>query len=158
MKILEQIRDVFRRTPLLIWSAVGLLLVCAVLVYAGMLSTPTVGGIVRLDGQPMVTGRINFIPLPGTSGPDAGTTIEEGKYRVEKGLTVGEYLVRIQGTRQTTKRVQPPFPGDTVWDEVPVVAAEFDEKSKLTARVQAGANTIDFNVEGIKGKGAKNRK
>jgi hypothetical protein len=159
MKIFEKIRDAFRRAPLRAWGAAGLLLLIgAVLVYAGIPSKPTVAGIVRLDGQPMLTGRINFIPLPGTAGPDAGATIEEGKYRVEKGLTVGEYRVEIQGTRQTNKKVQPPFPGDPVWDEVPNVAAEYNEKSKLTHRVHAGANTRDFEVEGIKGKGSKTRK
>jgi hypothetical protein len=77
---------------------------------------------------------------------------------VEQGLTVGEYRVEIQGTRKTTKKIQPPFPGDPVPDEVPVVAAEYDANSKLTSRIHAGANTINFDVEGIKGKGSKTRK
>jgi hypothetical protein len=159
MKPFKKIRDAFRRAPRLVWGAACLLLlVGAMLVYAGIPSKPTAAGIVRLDGQPMLTGRIRFVPLPGTSGPDAGATVEEGKYRVEKGLTVGEYRVEIQGTRKTNKMVQPPFPGEWVPEEVPTVAAEYDANSKLTARIHAGANTIDFEVEGVKGKGSKTRK
>jgi hypothetical protein len=159
MNAIEKIRDTFRRAPLLGWGAIGLLLLAGVLlVIAALPSGPTVTGIVRLDGQPMPTGRIKFVPLPGTQGPDAGATIEEGKYRIEKGLTGGEYRVEIQGTRKTTRRVNAPFPGELVPDEVPLVAAEYNDNSKLTSRVNAGANTLDFEVEALKSKGARPRK
>src|SRR5438105_1822233 len=159
MNTIEKIRDTPRRVPLLGWGALGLLLLAGVLlVLAAWSSGPTVTGLVRLDGQPMPTGRIKFVPLPGTPGPDAGTTIEEWKYRIEKGLTAGEYRVEIQGTRKTTRRVHPPFPGDLVPDEVPLVAADYNDKSKLTSRVNAGANILDFEVEALKSKGTRLRK
>src|SRR5947209_7208985 len=128
MNTIEKIRTALGRAPLLGWGAAGLLVLCGVLlVFAGVPSGPTVTGIVRLEGQPLPTGRIKFVPLPGTPGPDAGATIEEGKYRIEKGLMAGEYRVEIQGTRKIPRLVHAPFPGQLVPDEVPVVAADYNE-------------------------------
>src|SRR5262249_16927788 len=62
---------------------------------------PTVTGTVLLNGQPLPKGSIRFIPIPPTTGSDAGAAIQEGTgtYRIEKGLTVGKYKVEIRGIR-----------------------------------------------------------
>jgi hypothetical protein len=61
--------------------------------------TQAVSGTVTLDGAPLATGEIEFAPEPGTKGPAAGATIENGRFdvpAVEQGLrTGGTYAVRI---------------------------------------------------------------
>jgi hypothetical protein len=119
-------------------------------------STPTASGTVRLDGQPLPTGRIRFVPLVGTPGPDAGAAIEEGKYRVVKGLQVGEYRVEIEGTRKSPKKkVADPFQFGSrrVPEEVEVIPPEYNQQSKIIRKVDRGTNTFDFELEEAKGKG-----
>src|SRR2546422_484701 len=59
-----------------------------------------------VGGKPLANGSITFVPVDnegnvaGDHGPGGGTSIEKGKYRVDKGLTVGRYRVEIQGTRK----------------------------------------------------------
>src|SRR5689334_21251790 len=65
---------------------------------------PSVVGAVLLDGEPLPSGRIRFVPVEGTSGPDAGAVIEDGKYTVGKGLRVGKYRVEIHGVKESTVR------------------------------------------------------
>ncbi len=130
-------------------------------VYLFGASTPTASGTVRLDGQLLPTGRIRFVPLAGTHGPDAGAAIEDGKYRIAKGLQVGEYRVEIEGTRQSSKKkVADPFQFGSrrIPEEVEVIPPEYNQNSKLTRKVDRGTNTFDFDVEEAKSKGAKGGK
>jgi hypothetical protein len=124
-------------------------------------SGPSASGVVRLDGQLLPTGWIKFIPQAGTSGPDAGAVIDEGQYRIEKGLQVGEYRVEIQGTRKNPrKKVRDAFSFDSrlVPEEVAVVPSEYNQNSRLTRRVDSGTNTFNFDLEESKGKQAKTGK
>jgi hypothetical protein len=119
-------------------------------------SGPSISGTVRVDGQPLARGWIKFIPLADTPGPDAGATIEEGKYRITKGLRPGDYRIEIQGTRRTPKKVLHPMnPAQMIQDEVAVVAAEFNQNSTLTRTVKPGTNAMDFDVKGLASKGAR---
>ncbi len=155
MNTIEKITAASRKVPLLGWFAVGSLLLGGMLLLAaGVTSGTTATGMVRLDGQPLPTGWIRFVPLAETPGPDAGAAIVEGKYRVVKGLEVGEYRVEIDGTRKSPKKVRDPFGFGTrlVQDEVPAVAPEFNQNSKLMRMINRGSNTLDFDVEGAKGK------
>src|SRR5215510_3955324 len=62
--------------PTWCWFAAGLLL-------SGCASSDvSISGTVKLDGKPLADGDIQFIPTPGTSGPDAGAVITDGKYKV----------------------------------------------------------------------------
>src|SRR5437879_2240436 len=100
MNNIEKIRAAFRKAPILGWFAVGLLLLAGLLLLsAGFRSGPTVTGIVRLDGQPLPKGWIRFVPDEGTTGPDGGAAIRQGKYSIPKGLMVGKYNVEIKGMR-----------------------------------------------------------
>jgi hypothetical protein len=112
-------------------------------------SSPSITGTVRLDGDPLPSGWIHFIPVEGTPGPDAGAVIEEGEYRVTKGLVAGEYRVEIHGSRESTVRKErdPITPTELILAEVEAVPAEYNKKSQLTATVQARSNPpLDFNL------------
>ena len=41
-----------------------------------------VSGTVRLDGELIQEGSINFIPVEGTKGPGVGAVIKDGKYHI----------------------------------------------------------------------------
>jgi hypothetical protein len=84
-------------------------------------------------------------------GPGGGSPIAEGKYQIAKGLTIGRYRVEIQGTRKTGKKIRDPiFRSDLVDEEVDVVPEKYYKNSILIKEVHAGAQTIDFPLEGIK--------
>jgi hypothetical protein len=133
-------------------------LTASVLLFGCSKPEPTVTGTIRVDGEPLARGSISFVPLDDKGavaddrGPGGGGTIAEGKYRVEKGLTVGSYRVEIQGTRKIPgkPRRNPIIPSSLVDDEVAVVPSKYNTKSTLIVEVHAGAQTIDFPLEGIK--------
>src|SRR5437870_4755063 len=83
---------------------------CLLLVFCGCSpSEPSVSGTVFVDGTPLPMGSITFVPMEGTLGPGGGSAIDEGKYRIDKGLRVGEYRVQIQGIRPGPRKVQDPL-------------------------------------------------
>src|SRR5262245_47077699 len=122
--------------------AAGLLLLCGC---AG--SEPSISGTVKLDGKPLAEGYIQFIPIEGTSGPDAGAPIKDGKYKVvEKGLAGGKYRVSIRGHKQSGNLVPDPFAGPPVKETVQIVPEKYHgEKSKLVREITRGTNTLDFD-------------
>jgi hypothetical protein len=130
----------------------GWLAASVVLCFGCAKSGPTVTGTVRLDGALLPTGSIRFIPIENTPGPDAGAAINEGNYKIEKGLAVGKYRVEIQSFRPRkdgTKPRDPLIPPDADEKEA-AVAREYNLESKLTREVIPGPNTFDFDVKGTK--------
>jgi len=107
---------------------------------------PSVVGTVLLDGDPLPSGRIRFVPVEGTRGPDAGAVIEEGKYSVDKGLTLGKYRVEIHGVKESTLRKErdPILPVYLIPAAIEAVPPAYNAKSQLICAVEAGANTFDF--------------
>src|SRR5437868_15106256 len=89
---------------------------------------PSVVGTVFLDGDPLPSGRIRFVPVEGTPGPDAGAVIDEGKYSITKGLTTGKYRVEIHGTQESTLRKErdPLTPIRLIPAEVESIPAEYN--------------------------------
>jgi len=128
------------------WSALGLLFVCG----CGA-SEPSVSGTVQVEGQPLLAGSIDFFPEKGTPGPNAGAVIKRGQYSIMKSLTVGKYRVAIQGTRRLPgKKTGDPLGGGLIDAEVAIVPEKYNKKTTLIREVGVGANTIDFDLEGIK--------
>jgi hypothetical protein len=154
----EKHRTAFRKGPLLGSFAAGLLLLSSLLLlFAGCNPKPTVTGVVCVDGEPLARGSISFVPVDdrdkvaGDRGPGGGSPIVEGKYNIEKGLTIGKYRIEIQGVREEPRRkMLDPF-GLPVTREVNVVPPEYNTHSNLIRDVKAGSNTIDFPaLKGIK--------
>jgi hypothetical protein len=110
-----------------------------------------VEGTVLLDGQPIDEGSIQFIPVEGTTGPGAGGVIKDGKYHIDrrKGVTVGKNRVELRAFRTTGRKVNDPNapPGGKTDERVQAFPPEYNERSTVVKDVQAGSNTINFDVE-----------
>ena len=54
-----------------------------------------VSGTVTLDGKPLESGAITFLPAPGSEGHSAGGQITNGEFRLpaDHGQKPGKYLV-----------------------------------------------------------------
>ena len=127
-------------------AAVGLLLV-SVAGCGGPENIGQVNGQVKLDGQPLAGALIQFEPLAGNS-PSGGITDESGTYsltysREVQGAEIGEHRVLISTKDLGNPDADPPRPKKP--ESVP---ARYNTKSELRAKVQAGKNQFDFNLEG----------
>jgi len=108
-----------------------------------------VQGKVTLDGQPFPDGRITFEPIAGTKGPTAGGEIRNGEYNIESrnGPVPGKNVIRINATKKSGKKVPSPFGGDKVDEFVEVVGSSYNVNSILEREIQAGANSLNFDVK-----------
>jgi hypothetical protein len=110
-----------------------------------------VRGKVTLDGQPVETGLISFIPAKGTKSPSAGAAIARGEYEVQgDNLPVpGSYRVEIKAQKKTGKKVPvgSPAPPGTMADEtVEAIPARYNTKSTLREELKAGPNVLNFDL------------
>lgn len=108
----------------------------------------SVQGYVTLDGNPIPTGSISFVPSSG--GPQAYALVDQsGKYVVhtgrETGIPTGEYKVSVMAREPSTTPSEgggPPPPGKALtprWYASP-------ETSGLTFQVEPGSNDIDLEL------------
>lgn len=125
-----------RRPALAVGAA---LLVCA----AGCgPRTAEVSGAVTVDGAPLAEGQIIFEAVDGLTTPAAGP-IRDGKYSVA--VLPGAKKVRVTASRPTRK--VDPVLGAAARESA--VAAEYNERTVLSADVKPGANAgVDFAVKG----------
>ncbi|MCE9563451.1 MAG: hypothetical protein K8U57_15535 [Planctomycetes bacterium] len=109
-----------------------------------------VSGTVKLNGQDIPQGSINFIPIEGNTGAGAGAVIENGKYHIsrDKGVTSGKNRVEIRAFVNTGRKVQDPTgpPGTMTTERVPALPASFNDQSTLIKEVKSGTDTIDFDI------------
>lgn len=109
-----------------------------------------VSGSVRLDGQPVDEGSIQFIPVEGTAGPGAGGIIKDGRYHItrDKGVTAGKNRVELRAFRKSGRKVQDPtgLPGVKAEERVQAFPPEYNDRSTVVKEVRSGSNTIDFDV------------
>jgi hypothetical protein len=107
----------------------------------------TVSGTITLDGQPLTTGNVSF--LPAQSGPVAtGTIRSNGGYTIEtgtaKGLPPGDYIVMVVATKPVT-----PIPGAPEQAPELITPAKYGtrETSDLRCTVKAGSNRVNFDLK-----------
>jgi hypothetical protein len=109
----------------------------------------TVTGTVKLDGQPVESGAIAFVPIEGTKGGTAGAVIEKGSYRIDrvKGVMIGQNRVELRGSRKTGRMLPDPInPGGKIEERVELFPPFYSTKSTLVREVVAGENRIDFDL------------
>jgi len=131
------------------WGLIGGLLVLGGCEASG-LRRAAVSGTVRVDGQPLAEGSINFFPTEGTEGPTAGAPIVQGKYQIPRanGVTVGKNLVQIQANRKTGRKVPNPMAPGTLTDEiVELLPPEYNTQSTLVRTIEPGSNVLDFDLK-----------
>jgi hypothetical protein len=74
--------------------------------------------------------------------------VKEGSYKIERGLTPGNYRVDIQGVKKTAKNVlNPIMPAGLIREEVAAIPPEYNVKSRLIREISNGDNTIHFDLE-----------
>lgn len=135
-------------SALLVFVGVGVL-GCSQAEQGDGLAREAVAGTVTLDGQPLNSASIQFIPAaPGTS-PEASGEIKDGKFEIgrDRGPVAGEYKVMIS-TSQSVE-VQPgEMPGDPPKPKADPVPAKYNTATTLTAEVKAGGpNEFEFALE-----------
>lgn len=109
-----------------------------------------VSGIVKVNGQPITEGAINFIPVEGNKGAGAGATITDGKYHIPRsaGVAAGKNRVELRAFKSSGRKVQDPTgkPGTLAEERVLLFPPEYNERSTLVRDVKSGSDTIDFDL------------
>jgi len=129
-------------------GARGLLLSCLI-TFAGCTgseaNTGTVTGEVTLDGQPLKTGLIRFVPADGKT-PTADTTITDGKFTAV--VPLGEKKVEISAPKVVGKLKMYDTPDSPVVDQVKdIIPPQYNVRSTLTLTVQKGTQEKKFELK-----------
>lgn len=106
----------------------------------------SVSGRVTFQGQPVTSGVVNL--MSKTLGAGASAPLgEDGKYRLNDPLEVGDYKVMITPPPPAPPRPEdgPPKPRPTASDIPNKYRTE--ATTDLTATVKAGSNTFDFDMK-----------
>jgi hypothetical protein len=111
------------------------------------LARAQVRGEVRVDGEPLEEGSINFFPAGDAEGPSAGGVIAKGRYDIPRdaGPVVGKNRVEIRGVKKTGRMV-PNYmaPGTMQPELMEALPPDVNTKSTLVRDIAAGTNVIDF--------------
>jgi hypothetical protein len=120
-----------------------------ILCLSGCTKAPaTASGKVSLDGQPLSSGSISFIPNAGGAIAQ-GTIQSNGNYRLQTGtdagLQPGEYLVTVAAT----KPLPPAAPNapEPLPELLTPKKYNAKETTDLKCTVKGGANTFDFDLK-----------
>ncbi len=108
-----------------------------------------VQGTVSWQGTPIEDGTISFVSVgTGAASAAATTKIVGGKYSIpaSEGPGIGSNQVQILGIKKLgQKEAGPPHPpGKMIEVTEQYIPTEYNNTSKLTFEIQAGANTADF--------------
>lgn len=110
-----------------------------------------VQGTVTLDGAPVDTGYLTFVPTDAALGPSGRASIANGRYAMDASgqLKPGAYRVEIYAQRKTGKKIRagsPAPPGTMIDEEVEAIPAKYNTQTTLTREAKAGGNTFDFDL------------
>jgi len=108
-------------------------------------AAPSLKGKVTLDGAPVTSGSIVFLP-EASEGRKAAAAIEDGNYTIpaEEGLKPGKYRVEVSWHKPTGRKMPSADPGITMDETKEAIPARFNTESTLTAEFAAGEATKDF--------------
>ena len=109
-----------------------------------------IDGRVTLDGAPLKSGNINFIPKQ-SGGVGSGTIISQGEYHLEddKGLPPGTYLVQVFSPSESTSSPAPMgAPGRLPPPAVERIPPQYNVNSTLEVVVtESGSINFDFDLK-----------
>ncbi|OJW26978.1 MAG: hypothetical protein BGO49_21790 [Planctomycetales bacterium 71-10] len=120
-----------------------------------------VAGKVSLDGKPLPTGKVTFVPLDGATA--AVAEVHDGVFQADgsTGPAAGRYQVEIIAVEPTGKKIpNPDVPGATLDEERDLVPERYNVRTELVAEVKPGAdNAFEFALssEAPRGKKARRR-
>jgi hypothetical protein len=119
-----------------------------------------VSGEVKLDGQPLTSGKITFAPLEG--GVGAFGEITDGVYRFggSDGPSSGRHHVEIVAVTPTGKRVpSTDLPGETVEEVRNLIPPRYNARTELQVEVKPDAdNAFRFDLSTRKPDPRKSRR
>jgi hypothetical protein len=126
----------------------GLLALGLVLTGCGPKDMGRVSGTVTLDGKPLPDAVIQFQPTNGER-PSAAATDSAGRYELmyattTKGARVGEHAVTISTYSEFKVDEET---GNRSPGSPELLPAKYNIKSELKKTVEAGNNTIDFELD-----------
>ena len=111
-----------------------------------------VSGTVKLKGEPVNDGTIEFIPLSGNAETKSGAQILNGDYKIgaEFGLVPGKYRVAItagDGRTSAANPEEPPGPTGANIVSKDRVPKEYNIESKQEVEVTAaGKNVFNYDI------------
>lgn len=106
---------------------------------------PSVEGTVTLDGEPLESGLIRFVPVDGQS-PTADATITAGRFSAK--VPLGEKRVSISAPKVVGKQKMYDTPDTPTVDTVrELLPARYNAKSELLLTVKAGDQAHEFALE-----------
>jgi hypothetical protein len=122
-------------------------LTCAVLLLALMAGCEDgkialVSGTVEVDGNPVESGSITFVPVDGQT-PTAGGAIKDGRYTVRVPITTMKVSIsvpRVVGMKKIYDTPNSPEMPITV----EALPARYNEQTELKIEVKPGTNVYDF--------------
>jgi hypothetical protein len=104
----------------------------------------TVTGEVTLDGQPLKTGLIRFVPADGKT-PTADATITDGKFSAV--VPLGEKKVEINAPKVVGKLKMYDTPDSPVVEQTKdMIPQQYNVRSTLTMTVQKGTQEKKFEL------------
>jgi hypothetical protein len=105
-------------------------------------SKGTVTGTVTLDGQPLTSGLIRFVPTDGQTAT-ADATITNGEFTAT--VPVGEKRVSVSAPKVVGKRKMYDTPDSPTMDVVEeLLPARYNAQSELTITITAGDQPATF--------------
>jgi hypothetical protein len=108
-----------------------------------------VKGSVAVDGKPLESGSIRFVPDAGVQGPTAGGSIAAGRFEIPAtdGPLAGIHRVEITASRPTGDHV----PDDATGNLAPVhrqyLPPRFNDETTIRADIQPGTPPLEFSIE-----------
>lgn len=114
------------------------------------LKREVVSGTVTLDGKPLDSASIQFIPVDPNSAGGTSEIIRGGKFEIgkDRGPIAGTYNVSIS-TVDLTSNVSPDeAPGEAPKPKKDPIPAKYNVKTTLKADIKAGEpNVLDYALE-----------
>lgn len=112
-----------------------------------------VSGKVTLDGKPLASGSIQFLPVgggdPNNPAISGGATIKDGAYSIprESGLTPNKYTVAITSAQGGADAAAGGAPGPAQKPAKETIPEKYNKDSTLDAAVKPGGeNTFNFDL------------
>ena len=119
-------------------------------------------GQVTVDGAPLESGSMAWIPTGQTGGPTCGGSITRGRFAIPapEGAREGQYRVEITASRQSERADSPSLDGMTMGYSVyQYLPARYNSESELVATVtRGGKNVYTFELTTENEKSASRRK
>ncbi|HRA89579.1 MAG TPA: hypothetical protein PK992_15945, partial [Planctomycetaceae bacterium] len=117
-----------------------------------------ISGKVTLDGAPLDSGSISFIPEEGVVGPMAGGEITPGgMYLIQAtaGPTTGPHRVEIKAWQASGEHevvgvggsTVGPSAGGAVATSKMIIPSRYNAKSELSVQIEPGENAHDFTLK-----------